>query len=93
MRLAGDEGAVRREVRGLATAEAEVEAEGVALTGLEDREEDPDAPVERSDAARETPVLGVRWWPMTVRATCVLGGCGSGSALITLTWLGRTNTP
>jgi hypothetical protein len=61
MRLAGDEGAVRREVRGLATAEAEVEAEGVALTGLEDREEDPDAPVERSDAARETPVLGVRW--------------------------------
>lgn len=62
MRFAGDEGAVRREARELAIAEAEVEAEaeGVAFTGLEDREEDPDAPFERSDAARETPVLGVR---------------------------------
>lgn len=58
MRFAGDEGAVRREARGLATAEAG--AEGVAFTGLEDREEDPDAPFERNDAARETPVLGVR---------------------------------
>lgn len=59
MRFAGDEAAVRRELRGVATAEAE-EAEGVAFTGLDDREEDPDAPFERSDAARETPVLGVR---------------------------------
>ena len=34
--------------------------EGVGLLGLEEREEDPDAPFERSDAARERPVLGVR---------------------------------
>lgn len=59
MRFAGEEGAARREVRALAMAEAEVE--GVAFTGLEEREEDPDAPFERSEAARETPVLGVRW--------------------------------
>jgi hypothetical protein len=48
-------------VRGVAReAELEEGVEGVGLTGLEEREEDPDAPFERRDAARERPVLGVR---------------------------------
>lgn len=60
MRFTGDDGGARREMRGLAVPDGRRGInEAGGFTGLDERDDD-DAPAERRDAARDTPVLGVR---------------------------------
>lgn len=59
MRFTGEEGGARREMRGLAVPDGGGINEPGGFTGLEERDDD-DAPADRRDAARDTPVLGVR---------------------------------
>lgn len=60
MRLAGDPGGggAKRDMRGLAVPDGGGIDIAGGFTGLAERE---DAALERKDAARARPVLGVRW--------------------------------